>query len=140
MEKLTRRESMILRFMYDMLQYSPIIGVKQVADFLGVSSPSAYEILSRLTNEKKLLIRIEKKGYVLSKRGKIIAKQIVVVHRVLELFFCNYFGLDSDCACRIASHIDFMIDQDKAERALKTANLPLVCPHNKEIPIGDDDE
>lgn len=130
---------MILRFMYEALQKSPIVGVKQVAEFLGVSSPSAYEILSKLTNEKKLLIRIEKKGYMLSETGRSVARRIVVVHRVLELILCNYFGLDIDCACRIASYIDFMIGREHAERAIKNANLPLICPHNKAIPIGDSD-
>ena len=138
MAKLTRRESMVLRFIYDKIKETPIISVKQVAEFLGIAAPTAFEILNKLVEPKGLLIRIERKGYILSEKGKDLARKLVVVHRVLEMVFYDIFGMDPDCACEIASYIDFIIGINYAMNAMKTMGYPALCPHNKEIPIGEE--
>ena len=129
----------MLRFIYEELKRAPIVGVKCVAEFLGVSSPSAHQILDRLAS-KNLLIRIRGKGYVLSERGRSTARRIVISHRVLEIVFCKLFGMSAECACELASYIDFLIESRYAERALRVMKHPPICPHNKAIPIGDLDE
>jgi len=136
--KLTRREAMVLRFMFEMLREIPIVGVKQVAEFLGVSLPSAHELLSRLTREKGLLVRVERKGYMLSKRGKSIARKLVMAHRVLEVVFHVVFGMDADNACIMATYIDYLISQEHIINAFKHLGCPECCPHNKKIPVGGD--
>ena len=136
--KLTRRESMVLRFIFEALGKTPIVGVKQVAEFLGVSLPSAHELLSRLTKEKGLLMRVERKGYTLSKHGEAVARKIVAAHRVLEVVFHVVFGMDADNACNMATYVDYLISQEYVINAFKHLGCPECCPHNKRIPIGGD--
>ncbi len=135
---LTRKESMVLRFIYEVTKDIPLVTVKQVAEFLRISPPSAFELLNRLAEAKGLLLRIERKGYILTRSGRAVAQKLVAVHRILETVFCRIFGMDADCACEVASHVDFIIDIDHALRAMKMLGNPEVCPHNKRIPIGEE--
>ena len=127
----------MLRFIYDVTREKPLVSVKQVAEFLGISPPSAFELLNRLVEVKGLLVRIERKGYVLSEEGEDLAKRLVVVHRVLEVVFHEVFGMDADCACEAASYVDFIINLEHALNAMRSLGNPAVCPHNKRIPVGD---
>jgi len=136
--RLTRREAMVLRYIYERMMVEPIVSVKQVAEFLGISPPSAFELLNRLTEVKGLLVRIERKGYRLSEMGASVARRVVIVHRVLEVVFHTVFGMDADCACEIASYIDHMIDLSYAKRALENLGYPAYCPHNKRIPVSEE--
>ncbi len=130
---LTRREAMVLRYIYGELKNKPIIGVKEVAKFLGVSSASTFEILNRLVN-KKLLRRIERRGYILTPCGAKIAEKLVFTHRVVEYVFFKVFGMSPSCACELATYIDYLIDLRSANEAFKFFDFPRRCPCNKEIP------
>ncbi len=127
---------MVLRFIFEVTREIPLVGVKQVAEFLDISLPSAHELLSRLAKEKGLLIRVERKGYMLSEEGMSVARRLVIAHRILEVVFCDIFGMDADDACSMATYIDYLIDHEYIINAFKYLGCPDCCPHNKKIPIG----
>jgi len=131
---LTRREAMVLRFIYDELKNKPIVGVKEVAEFLGVSLPTTFEVLNRLVEKKGLLRRIKRRGYILSEKGKVVAKKLIFTHRVVEYVFFRVFGMNTNSACMLATHIDYLIDISYAKEAFRFFNFPRRCPCNKEIP------
>ena len=133
-EKLTRKEAMVLRFVYVSLQSKPIVGVKDVADYLGVSLASSFEILNRLVQKKKLLKRIWRRGYVLTEKGRKTAEELLFTHRVVEVVLSRVFGMSPSCACEMATYIDYLLDISYANNAFKFFNYPEKCPCNKKIP------
>lgn len=129
----TKREAIVLRYVYGQLKDKPIIGVNEVAEFLGISPASAFEIINRLVR-KKLLLRIKRRGYVLTEHGSNVAEKLVFVHRVLERVFSEILGMSPKCACELAAQIDYLVSVRNAKKAFEFFKYPTHCPCNKEIP------
>lgn len=134
MHNITRREAVALRFIHEFLSEKPIVGVTEIARSMNITPTSAYEILSKL-RDKGLLRKIERKGFVLTEEGEKIAKAIVFSHRIVEIILYEFFGMSAECACEIASYIDYRIGIKYALNAYHKLKLPSKCPHNKELPI-----
>ncbi|MCR8433767.1 MAG: metal-dependent transcriptional regulator [Crenarchaeota archaeon] len=129
----TKREAAVLRFIYEQFKDKPIVGVSDVAKFLGISPASAFEIINRIV-KKELLTRIKRRGYVLTKSGLSEAEKLVFIHRVLEYVFFKVFGMSPENACKLAAQIDYLVEVHNANKAFESLECPTHCPCNKEIP------
>ena len=85
-----------------------VVRVKELAEFLKVTTPSVVDAVSKL--EKKGLVSHEKYGYLsLTKDGVNLAKSIYSKHGYIYDFLNNFLGVDKinsqEDACGIEHHI-----------------------------------
>ena len=106
-------------------------GPKRVAESMGVSRPTAYEVMRKLVDKGFL---VSQKGlYALTPMGISEAEKILRAHRVLETMFYR-LGVDLERACRMASRIQVEIDEDIVDGICSFLGNPKTCPHGKPIP------
>lgn len=86
-----------------------IIGAQNLSHFLKVSRSRAYKILLGLT-EKGILEKFERKGFILTKRGKMMMKDLCYRKRVLEIFFTETLYLSPNNSSNEASELCLFIN------------------------------
>lgn len=86
-----------------------IIGAQNLSDFLKVSRSRAYKILLGLS-EKGILEKFERKGFILTKRGRMIMNNLCYRKRVLEIFFTETLSLSHNNSSNEASELCLFIN------------------------------
>lgn len=109
--------------------------VKDVAEEMKVSPPTAVEYLERLS--KANLIEKGTTGYRLSPDGVRCIDGLVRVHRLFEILFYRT-GMSLEDAHRISSSVDKHVDEEGAAILCAQLNHPKRCPHDRPIPAGDE--
>lgn len=105
----------------------------KLAEWLGVSPPSASEALRRL--ERDGLVRVDGTHRVeLTPTGRAVAADIVRRHRVLEVWLTDVLGLDWVSADREAHHLAAALSDEVLDRLQHSLGDPLTCPHGNVIP------
>ncbi|MEM3852161.1 MAG: metal-dependent transcriptional regulator [Methanomassiliicoccales archaeon] len=99
---------------------------------LSVSMPSVIGVLKRLEN-KGLIHRNPWKPPELTKEGRMAAEQFIHAHRVIEVFYHSFLGLEAGTACREASAIDYVVSEEVVGRLCTTVKRPDKCFHG--LPI-----
>lgn len=114
-------------------EYGPIVKeapvpAARVAEMLGVTPPTASEMLKRLEAEG-LVERGPRKGPLLTTRGRAEAERVVRNHRVIERFLTDFMGYT---AAESHVHADDMGDafsDEMVERLAAQLGNPERCPH-----------
>ena len=114
-------------------EYGPIVKeapvpAARVAEMLGVTPPTASEMLKRLEADG-LVERGPRKGPLLTKRGREEAERVVRHHRVIERFLTDFMGYT---AAESHVHADEMGDafsDEMVERLAVQLGNPERCPH-----------
>lgn len=105
----------------------------KLAEWLGVSPPSASEALRRL--ERDGLATIDTTHRVrLTTLGEQVASNIVRRHRVLEVWLTEVLGLDWVTADHEAHQLAPAISDTVLERLHHRLGDPTTCPHGNVIP------
>ncbi len=105
----------------------------KLAEWLGVSPPSASEALRRLARDG--LVAIEGTHRVtLTTRGRAAAADVVRRHRVLEVWLTDVLGLDWVSADREAHQLAGALSEEVLDRLQHSLGDPLTCPHGNVIP------
>ena len=86
-----------------------IIGAQNLSFILNVSRSRAYKVLIGLT-EKGILEKFERKGFILTKKGKIIINDLCYRKKVLENFFTETLSLSSKEASTDASDLCLFVN------------------------------
>lgn len=110
-----------------------LIGPKKMGDALDLSRPRAYAILSKL-EEKKILQKIERKGFILTDLGKYVLNELTHRTKILEIFFFNELGMDLESATDEASNLVLDASFNLISILCDRLGKPRTCPHNIEIP------
>ncbi len=97
-----------LEAVYIISKDKKVVRVKELAEFLGVKTPSVVDAISKL-QEKELLVH-EKYGYLeLSKKGIDRAKKIYKKHEEIFKFLNLFLGMDEETsekdACGMEHHV-----------------------------------
>ncbi len=112
------------------------VSISQLAQRLGVSSPSTIEMVKRLA-EQELVTHTPYKGVVLTDKGRKRAHNILRRHRLWERFLTDRLGLPwqdvHDLACRLEHATAPQVTQALAEYL----GHPATCPHGNPIPDSD---
>ncbi len=102
-----------------------------IARMLGVSLPSAVEMLGKL-HKKGLVVYDGRKGVSFKPQGKRVAAKIVRNLRLTELLFRDVLKIDynTPAPCRF----EHAISDEIAAAMAKVLGRPKKCPHGQPIP------
>jgi DtxR family Mn-dependent transcriptional regulator len=104
-----------------------------VADHLGISAPSAVEMLRKLEKEGFVVYKV-RQGIELTDKGREIAKRIIRAHRLIEVLMKEALKTDvrEETVCGMEHHMD----TEFMDALCTLLNHPRRCPHGNAIPRG----
>ena len=109
------------------------VSISQLAQRLGVSSPSTIEMVKRLA-EQDLVTHTPYKGVLLTDKGRKRAHNILRRHRLWERFLTDSLGLPwaevHDLACRL----EHATAPEVTDALAQFLGHPATCPHGNPIP------
>jgi len=129
-KSITKRERDCLMVLAGNLEDRFPLRLNEISRLLRVKPPTALGIIRRL--EKKGLTDSRGGMVKLTERGGRTVSDIILIHRTLETLLCRS-GLNEDEACREASKIDYILDEEDAEIILRNIGDPKTCPHGRPI-------
>ncbi len=114
-------------------EYGPVVRegpalAARVAEMLGVSRPSAGEMLRRLEGEG-LIERGKKKEVVLTPKGETAAERAIRRHRLVECFLTDFMGYAPAESHEQADRLADTFTDDMIERMRRRLGEPDRCPH-----------
>jgi DtxR family transcriptional regulator, Mn-dependent transcriptional regulator len=114
-------------------EYKPMTGspatlATRVAEMLGVSRPSAGEMLKRLEGEG-LIERGSQKEALLTKTGRARAEKVVRKHRIIERLLTDFMGYTAAESHVHADELGDTFTDDMVERIAARLGDPERCPH-----------
>jgi DtxR family Mn-dependent transcriptional regulator len=99
-----------------------------VSGLLGVSRPSAGEMLARM-EDAGLVSRGAHKELLLTESGRAAADRAIRRHRLLEVFAVSFLGYPLAASYERARALDGAFDDDALEHLQVALGHPLRCPH-----------
>ena len=109
------------------------VAISQLAQRLGVSSPSTIEMVKRLA-EQKLVTHTPYKGVELTGRGRKRAHNILRRHRLWERFLTDKLGLAWESVHDYACRLEHATAPEVTEALAEFLGHPATCPHGNPIP------
>lgn len=131
----TERMEMYLKAVFALQQAAPPATVSKVADFMGVSVPSASEMLKRL--EQQGYVRSTEDGLALTPEGREVALRVVRRLRLAERLLTDILGLELDRVYDEACKMEHVIGPEVEARLEVVLRSPTHCPHGQPIPRPD---
>jgi len=111
-----------------------VVRASRIADWLGVSQPTAGATLQRMVRQGLVQISPASKVVSLSPAGRRAAERIVRRHRIAERWLTDVLGLDWQAADEEAGRLEHAMSDDVAERLYTLIGKPETCPHGNPIP------
>ena len=109
------------------------VHASRLAEWLGVSQPTAGATLRRMASEG-LVQASAAKVVSLTDRGRALARAIVRRHRIAERWLTDVLGLDWATADEEASRLEHALSEAVTERLYVLIGRPTTCPHGNPIP------
>jgi DtxR family Mn-dependent transcriptional regulator len=125
--------SRYLESVYYMAAEGERVRAARLAEWLGVSQPTAGATLRRMVRDGLVQIAAGKE-ITLTPRGQETAERIVRRHRVAERWLTDVLGLDWVQADEEAGKLEHALSDEVAERLFQHIGRPLTCPHGNPIP------
>jgi DtxR family Mn-dependent transcriptional regulator len=107
--------------------------IKWIAEHLGISAPSAVEMLKKLEKEGYVIYK-SREGIQLTRKGREIAKRIIRAHRLIEVLMENTLKTEvrEETVCGMEHHMD----EEFMDALCTLLKHPRQCPHGNLIPKG----
>lgn len=132
------RVEMYLKAVLTIQAQAPPVTVSKVAEHLGVSTPSALEMLRRL--QAAGLVEAVPEGYRLTEEGERRASHIVRRLRLAERLLTDLLHLDLPQVYAEACKLEHVISDAVEIRLAEVLGHPTECPHGLPIPGERDDK
>ncbi len=129
----TERIEMYLKAVYTVSHAAPPVTIAKVADYMGVSSPSSYEMLKRLEGQGLLSTGTEH-GYRLTRQGLETATHVIRRLRLAERLLTDVLRLDLPDVYAEACKMEHVISPEVEARLDTVLGHPSTCPHGLPIP------
>jgi len=113
------------------------VPVPLLAQELSVSPVSANEMCRKLT-EKSLLVYEPYKGVTLTPNGEALARHVLRLRRLWEVFFVEKLGVPPHQAEDIACRFEHVTPAGLGEQLAAFLDYPALSPQNQPIPAADD--
>lgn len=104
---------------------------KEIARYLNVSKPSVSEMIKKLSKDR--LINVNKNKISLSRKGNLVAEEIISKHRIWEYFLSEKLKLPKNEIHGQADILEHATDDKLKEALNRYLGYPKICPHGKKI-------
>src|SRR5216684_1842169 len=129
----TRSQEDYLKALYLLRGDQRPVPTRELAQRLGISSPSVSEMVARLTAQG--LVEHDKyRGQQLTKEGRKVALELVRHHRLLEMFLVEVLGYTWDEVHDEAERLEHVISERMEQRIFELLGRPELDPHGHVIP------
>lgn len=126
------RMEMYLKGVLTVVETTPPATVSKVAEFMGVSAPSASEMLRRL--EQQGYVRGADDGFALTPSGLATATRVVRRLRLAERLLTDILKLELPKVYDEACKMEHVISDEVEARLAAVLGHPQTCPHGLPIP------
>src|SRR5215472_4840187 len=129
----TRSREDYLKALYLLGGDSRPVPTRDLAQRLGISSPSVSEMVVRLTAQG-LVEHDRYRGQQLTREGRKVALELVRHHRLLEMFLVRVLGYSLDEVHEEAERLEHVISERMEQRIFELLGRPELDPHGHAIP------
>jgi DtxR family Mn-dependent transcriptional regulator len=129
----TRAQEDYLKALYHLHGDQRPVPTRDLAQRLGISSPSVSEMVARLTTQG-LVEHDRYKGQQLTREGRKVALELVRHHRLLEMFLVQVLGYSWDEVHDEAERLEHVISERMEQRIFELLGRPELDPHGHAIP------
>ncbi len=129
----TRSQEDYLKALYLLRGDQRPVPTRELAQRLGISSPSVSEMVARLTAQG-LVEHDRYRGQQLTKEGRKVALELVRHHRLLEMFLVEVLGYAWDEVHEEAERLEHVISERMEARIFELLGRPELDPHGHAIP------
>jgi DtxR family Mn-dependent transcriptional regulator len=130
---LTRAQQDYLKALYQLHGDHQPVPTRDLAQRLGISSPSVSEMVSRLSAQG-LVEHDRYRGQQLTREGRKVALELVRHHRLLEMFLVQVLGYSLDEVHDEAERLEHVISERMEQRIFELLGRPELDPHGHAIP------
>ena len=132
-EAFTRSQEDYLKSLYLLGGGEHPVPTRELAQRLGISSPSVSEMVTRLSSQG-LVEHDRYRGQQLTKEGRKVALELVRHHRLLEMFLVQVLGYSWDEVHDEAERLEHVISERMEQRIFELLGRPELDPHGHAIP------
>ena len=132
-EAFTRSQEDYLKSLYLLGGGEHPVPTRELAQRLGISSPSVSEMVTRLSSQG-LVEHDRYRGQQLTKEGRKVALELVRHHRLLEMFLVQVLGYSWDEVHDEAERLEHVISERMEQRIFELLGRPELDPHGHVIP------
>jgi len=129
----TRAQQDYLKALYHLHGDQRPVPTRELAQRLGISSPSVSEMVTRLTAQG-LVEHDRYRGQQLTREGRKVALELVRHHRLLEMFLVEILGYSWDEVHDEAERLEHVISERMEQRIFDLLGRPELDPHGHAIP------
>ena len=129
----TRSQQDYLKALYQLHGDQRPVPTRELAQRLGISSPSVSEMVTRLTSQG-LVEHDRYRGQQLTREGRKVALELVRHHRLLEMFLVQVLGYSLDEVHEEAERLEHVISERMEQRIFELLGRPELDPHGHAIP------
>ncbi|HEU0115916.1 MAG TPA: metal-dependent transcriptional regulator [Thermomicrobiales bacterium] len=122
-----------LKGIYRLQEAGPAVTTQALADELGISGPSATNMVKRL-HELRLVEHAPYHGVRLTPAGERVALEVVRHHRLLELYLAESLGYAWDEVHAEAERLEHLMSDELEARMDRALGYPTRDPHGDPIP------
>ena len=130
---LTRSQEDYLKALYHLHGDHRPVPTRELAQRLGISSPSVSEMVVRLADQG-LVEHDRYRGQQLTREGRKVALELVRHHRLLEMFLVEVLGYAWDEVHEEAERLEHVISERMEARIFELLGRPELDPHGHAIP------
>ncbi len=130
---LTRSQQDYLKALYLLHGDQQPVPTGDLAQRLGISSPSVSEMVTRLSTQG-LVEHDRHRGQQLTREGRKVALELVRHHRLLERFLVQVLGYSLDEVHEEAERLEHVISERMEARIFELLGRPELDPHGHAIP------
>src|SRR5437016_6178379 len=129
----TRSQEDYLKALYLLGGDERPVPTRDLAQRLGISSPSVSEMVTRLSAQG-LVEHDRYRGQQLTREGRKVALELVRHHRLLEMFLVRVLGYSWDEVHDEADRLEHVISERMEQRIFELLGRPQLDPHGHAIP------
>ena len=129
----TRAQEDYLKALYHLHGDQRPVPTRDLAQRLGISSPSVSEMVTRLTAQG-LVDHDRYRGQQLTREGRKVALELVRHHRLLEMFLVQVLGYTWDEVQDEAERLEHVMSERMEQRIFELLGRPELDPHGHAIP------
>ena len=129
----TRAQEDYLKALYQLHGDHQPVPTRDLAQRLGISSPSVSEMVTRLSSQG-LVEHDRYRGQQLTREGRKVALELVRHHRLLEMFLVQVLGYSLDEVHDEAERLEHVISERMERRIFELLGRPELDPHGHAIP------